>query len=67
MVTSSLGICAGSVNKLMINHCSVAEVLLYKNRQSQPAQIQKSQLIVVMNNGYKFFGNLCWVCEQASN
>ena len=32
MVTSSLGICAGSVNKLVINH-SVAEVLLYKKLQ----------------------------------
>ena len=33
-VTSSLGICAGSVNKLVINQLyhSVAEVLLYKNR-----------------------------------
>ena len=54
MVTSSLRICAGSVNKLVINqlYYSVAEVLLYKNRQSLncswPAQIQKSQLIGIM-------------------
>ena len=37
---------------------------------TDPAQIQKSQLIVVMrfmNNGLMFFENLCWVCEQASD
>ena len=33
-VTSSLGICAGSVNKLVINQLyhNVAEAVLYKNK-----------------------------------
>ena len=57
MVTSSLGICAGSVNKLVINQLyhSVAEVLLYKNAKFKlltsivgQHKFRNTQMIVVM-------------------